>query len=534
MRSWNQEHTVNTTNEIPMKNQLLRTLAQTAAVTCLAASTLAFSAMNDGNVVIKAGKVITLAGDAIENGTIVIQGGRVTAVGKDIEYPWNFEVKEYPGSVAFPGMVESLTNRGMDSANENIDVAAFLNVRDSIDPVNFFFEDAKRAGITTINVQQGSGCVIGGMGYVVKPNGLTVEAMSVRPNSGLAMSVTPKRGKSRATQAQALRHAFSDLRRYLEGVVQEKKDGSDLATREALYQGREADEETSKGRPMGGDTWKVENLDLIPRWEIDEKQAPLLKIIEGKTSVFLYCGTPAEVHTAIDIASDNGFLHRTVLVLGSSCWKAADLIAERGVPVILSSTMIHLERDPVTGEEIETFVPGVFRDKGVRFALRSAGNASQALWYQAAVAIGHGLTREEAIAAVTTTPAELIGLGKRVGTIEKGKDGNVVIFSGDPLSVTSHVEYVVLEGEMVYDRATDSRTQHLSSGAQPDNTAPTNLDGGTNPCDHGEPTPPPAKEPDAGENEEEKPEEEEHEDHEGHEADDHKGPEFHAEQHEEK
>ena len=153
-----------------MKNQTLRTLAQIAVATSLATASFASpvaQTSTDGNVVVKAGKVITLAGETIENGTIVIEGGRVTAVGKDIKYPWNAEVKEFPNAVAFPGFVEGLSNRGMDRANENIDVAAFLNVKDSIDPVSFYFEDALRAGITTINVQQGQDCVIGGRGYVV-------------------------------------------------------------------------------------------------------------------------------------------------------------------------------------------------------------------------------------------------------------------------------------------------------------------------------------------------------------------------------
>ena len=73
-------------------------------------------------------KVITNAGEAIENGIIVIQSGRITAVGKDIEYPWNAEVKEFPNSVAFPGFVEAHSNQGMDRANETPDVAPFLNV----------------------------------------------------------------------------------------------------------------------------------------------------------------------------------------------------------------------------------------------------------------------------------------------------------------------------------------------------------------------------------------------------------------------
>jgi imidazolonepropionase-like amidohydrolase len=490
-----------------MKNQALRLLTQTAAAACLAAVAAANSGLDtgsDGHIVIKAGKVITLAGEVIENGTIVIEDGRVTAVGKDVKTPWNAEVKEFPNSVAFPGFVEALTNSGMDRANENIDVAPFLSVKDSIDPVNFYYEDALRAGITTINVQQGADCVVGGNGYVVKPLGMTVEAMTVRPDSGLAMAATPKRGKSRATQALALRRAFGDLRMYLEDLVQEKRDGKDYATREALYQGREPDEESAKGRPMGGDAWKVEGLELVPRWEIDEKQAPMLELVEGKSSVFFYCAAPMDVHTAVRTARENGFLARTTLVIDPGCWKAADVIAEAGVHVVLAGSVLHTERDPRTGEEIETFVPGVLKEKGIHFALQSAGGSSlESLWYQAALCVGHGLTRDEALAAVTTTPAKILGLDERVGSIAPGKDGNVIIFSGDPLSVTSHVEHVVLEGNHVYDRATDVRMRQLLTGQQPENTAPADAKAGV-PHSHEEPAIEDDRQVDEGENEEEK------------------------------
>lgn len=453
-----------------MNMHCFQSIRRTGAVLALAAFAPFVAA--DGKLVIKAGKVITLAGEPIENGTIVIDNGRVTAIGTDVKAPWDSEVLEYPGLVAFPGFVEAITNYGMDRSNENVDVAPFLDVRDSVDPVNFYFENTLRAGVTTINVQHGANCVIGANGHIVKPVGMTVEEMSVKPGAGLVLSAAPKGGKSSATQAQALRGVFTDLRDYLEGVVQDKKDGKDYARREALYQGREPDEATSKGRAMEGSAWKVEGLELVPRWEIDEKQAPLLGLVEGKVPAFFYCGGPRDVSVAIDVAEQNGFLARTTLVLAPSCWKAADLIAERGLPVILDSTLVHIEPDPLTGEDIETFVPGVFAKKGVRFALRSETALNQSLWFQAARCVGYGLTREQAIAAVTTTPAELLGLGNRVGSLAAGKDANVVLFSGDPLSVTSKVEFVVIEGKLVYDRSKDVRMRHVETGEQPENTAP--------------------------------------------------------------
>jgi len=149
--------------------------------------------------------------------------------------------------------------RGMDRPNENIEVAPFLDVRDSIDPISFYFEDSLRAGITTINVQQGNACVIGGQGMTVKPFGITIEQMAVRTQSGIKIVAGVKPGRSRATQAQALRRAFTEFRQYMEKLIQDKKDGKDTARREALFQGKDLEkEENKKGRAMEGSArWKL-------------------------------------------------------------------------------------------------------------------------------------------------------------------------------------------------------------------------------------------------------------------------------------
>lgn len=466
----------------PMIEKRTRAIARfaTAALALVAThlpAQAAVSTAHDSTAVaekyaIKAGRIITMDGEDITDGVIVIEGGRITAIGPaaDIEVPWDAEVLEVPNGIAFPGFIEAHVSRGMDRSNESVDVAAFLNVKDSIDPINFYFEDCKRWGVTTINVQQGNSCVIAAQGRVVKPTGMTIQAMTIRPTAGLKMSASPKSGKSRGTQAQALRRSFADLRRYLQQLVDEKKAGDDRARREALYQGRDLEGENAKGRAMTGSGWTIDGLELVPRGEIDEKQEPLLSIVEGKLPVWFYCGGPAEVATAIDIARTNGFLQNTTLVLGTRCWKAADQIKEAGVSVVLSATLNDTERDPISGEETETFVPGVFKEKGITYALQSSNSTNQSLWFQAATCVSYGMSRADALASVTTTPAAMLGLQDRVGKLAKGYDGNVLLMSGDPLSITTHLEYMVIEGELVYDRSTDVRAKHLIDAVEPAGT----------------------------------------------------------------
>ena len=162
-------------------------LTRTTSTALIGLGLLASSALASEKIVIEAGRVIASPGEEITDGVIVIEEGRVTAIGKrgEVEVPWDAPVLGGPDHVAIPGFVEAYSPRGMDRANENVDVAPFLDVRDSIDPINVTFEDYLRWGVTTINTQQGGDTVVGARGRIVKPVGITVEEMTVRPDYGL-------------------------------------------------------------------------------------------------------------------------------------------------------------------------------------------------------------------------------------------------------------------------------------------------------------------------------------------------------------
>ena len=455
---------------LPMRRN--RILGVALATAFVATTTVALPSSD--KLVVEAGRIITMDGPDIEDGLIVIENGRISAIGPraDVEAPWDAPVIGGPELTAFPGFVEAHSNRGTDRSNENIDVAPFLSLRDSVDPVNFYFEDCRRYGITTINLQHAYNCVVGARGMIVRPTGMTVGEMAVRPLHGMKISARPKSGKSAATQAQALRRAFSDLRRYLEGEVQSQRDSEDTARREALFQGRERETPAPAGRPMTGDGWTVDGFELVDRRALDDKQTPLLSLVEGRIDAYLEASNPREVMLALDVARDNGLLGRAALVIDADCVKAIDAIAEAGVPVIFNGTQVYNEFDPITGESEEVFALEVLKEHGVHFALSSQNSTTNSLWYQAALAVGGGLTRDEALAAVTTTPATILGLGDDVGSLSVGKAGNVVLLTGDPLSIQTWVDTVVIEGEEVYDRETDLRNRHINEAMEPRGTTP--------------------------------------------------------------
>jgi hypothetical protein len=171
-----------------------------------------------------------------------------------------------------------------------------------------------------------------------------------------------------------------------------------------------------------------------------------------------------DVAPAIQTAKENGFLERTVFVLGTDAYRAVDELKRVKRPVVLSAELVHRERDPITGELRETFAPKVIHDAGLSYALLPDADSSLAeryLTYQAARCVRHGIPRQAALEAITLNPARMLGVADRLGSLEVGKDGYVVVLSGDPLDFTSWVELAFIQGVLAYERDKDVRLKEL-------------------------------------------------------------------------
>lgn len=380
---------------------------------------------------IKAGKIITISGQDITNGVIIIRGSKILAVGANLPIPAGVTVVE--SAVVMPGMVEAHTSRGMDAPNENVPVVPFVSTADGIDPVNITFEDALRDGITTLQVIQGNNTVVGGTGIVVKPIGPTVENMMVKRTGAMKLSLAPSGGRNRMTQIEELRRAFEDY---------------------AVYK-QQLDERRAAQKKAGS-----------PEEEIDPKQASMKDLVDGRLTAFVYCPTDAEVIRAIELLQARKL--KAVLVLGPDCYKTAPLIAKSKIPVVLDPKLVAWETDEEHDKEVRHVIPAEFHKAGVKYAMEAQLGAlgNRYLWFQAAVAVSYGIPRAEALRAITLTPAELIGVADRVGSIEPGKDANLLLISGDPLDSKTWVDTVLIEGKTVYERKNDVRLQKLLTGKE--------------------------------------------------------------------
>jgi len=378
---------------------------------------------------VEAGRIITIAGKDIKNGVILIEDGTIKAVGTDVEIPWDAFVIEAKDKVVMPGFVMAHTSSGLDRANENMPEVPFISTFDSIDPISTFFEDSLRDGVVAMLVLPGNNTLLGGTGTIVKPYGRTVEAMLVKRYTGLKISLQPSRNTSRMGHMQRFRRYISDLKDYLEDYEQKKTDAKE------------------EKKPFDE--------------EIDVTKQSMVDLLNKKLTAFIYCDRAADVPKAIEIHKTHQL--NTVMVLGPDCYKAAGLIAKSKLPVVLDSRLIIWETNEQTNEEEMKVIPMIFHKAGVKFAFQTDTSqyGRRYLWYQAATAVKHGMKRQEALKSITLYPAQFIGVGDRLGSIQAGKEATLLFLTGDPLDAQSWVDRVMIAGEIVYEREKDERLKKL-------------------------------------------------------------------------
>jgi len=380
----------------------------------------------DKDFVVQAGKLIGPGGKTMENGgSVLVSGGRIVDVKEGLVNPWNAEVRAKKEAWLVPGFVESHSQGGLERSNEQAPNTPFVSVLDGLDPMADYFEDLLREGVTTVFVVPGDETLVGGQGLVLKPFGRTAEEMIVKRDAGMKIAVAPRRGTSRMAQMAELRRALDDAK---------KADGA-----------RAADD---PDKPAD-----------------DPRQAAIARLLRGDVRAVFACDEPVDVQNAIRLMDERGL--KGFLTIQAPCRRAFAAIAAKGVGVVLPPEIEPLERDPETLQTRRVLLARECRDAGVPVVLQADENApygNRTLWWQAACAISQGLTREEALRAVTENPSKLLAVDDRVGAVAAGKDANFALWTGDPLDPASWVDVVYLEGRVVYERAKDKKLARLMNG----------------------------------------------------------------------
>jgi len=411
---------------------------------------------------IQGGKVITLAGDPIENGIIVIRDGKIEAVGADIAIPIEAHVIDAKGQVVMPGFVEAHTSEGMGQANERNDNVPFLSVLDGIDPSLTYFEESRRNGVTTAAIVPGNSTLIGGQAIILKTAGQYVNDMVVKRDAGMKISLRPASG-SRMGHLSRLRRELDKARL----ASEKRKAGEPVKPAAPPADTQPKAEESPAGEGEAGEAKTESEATPTDTENVAKGLDAMIAVVEGRLPVFLYCDTAMDVATGKQLEEE--YHLKAIFVLGQNTYKAAKMLADRKQPVILDRNLIFWETNPRTREDEKIILPKVFREAGVPFVFQTGDgpvrttNGSSFLWYQAAVAIRHGTPESEALRSLALTSAELLGVQDVVGSIEAGKDADLVILSGEPLRLSTWVDKTIVNGKIVYDRANDVTLERLLS-----------------------------------------------------------------------
>jgi len=413
----------------------IRWVAALAAVAAAAGP----SAAGEEVLALRARRVLPVSGPAVEDGVVLVRAGKIEAVGK-VAIPPLARVVDCGESWICPGFVEAHSQAGLDRANEQAPLTPFVSALDALEPASPAIEDQLREGVTTLLVIPGNDTQIGGQGILVKPRGRTVEEMLLRRAAALKISLDPVKGTTRAGQIAAIRKALDDAR-------------------ESRAKGLRR---AAEGASTPGDAPDPD----------DPRTRALLELLEGRLPAVIYAPLAADLRNAFALADERKFAAR--FVLGPDAWRAAAALRERqdaagpdAVLFALDPDLEALDRDEDADTEDLREVAGTLHRAGVRFALTSDESPwpSRYPWHQAAVAVRQGVPRDEALRCITLHAARFLGIADRAGSLETGKDADLLVLTGDPLSAATWVDRVMIEGEFVYDRGNDRRLKRLVEGA---------------------------------------------------------------------
>ena len=393
-------------------------------------------------IAIRGGRLLTPA-ETIENGTILIDRGRIAAIGADVDVPTDAETIDAAGKVVMPGMIDAHCHTGIfadgvgwghSDGNEMTDpIMPHLRAIDAIHPEDLAFEDLRAAGITTIGTGPGSGNLIGGQTAVIKTRGRTIEEMLVQAPAGMKMALgeNPKRvyGEQKKTPSTRMGNA-GKLREWLTKAA-------DYEAKKARHAKKLADFEAG-----------VEDAKEPDPFESDLRLEAIGMVLRKEIPAHIHAHRADDIMTALRIVEEFDF--NCVLIHATEGYKIADINAERGIPCVPGPVLISRVKYELRG--LSPRNAGALSNAGVKVAIQTDEfSAVRYLTLNAALATSEGMDEAEALRAITLTPAEVLGVADRVGSLEVGKDADILILSAHPFDIARcRVERVLIEGETIH------------------------------------------------------------------------------------
>jgi imidazolonepropionase-like amidohydrolase len=359
---------------------------------------------------------------------ILLSHGKIAALGPGIAAPPGCRAIDAHGGVVTPGLIDAhchtaLEEEGIGPAGDDVNertrpTTPGLRPIDGMNPEDIGLKDAIKGGVTTIGVPPGSANIVGGHLSVLKTHGGTIDSMVIREFAGLkaAFGENPKRG-------YGSRHMMPSTRMGTAAVLRE------LLIRANSY--------SKKANPAEAG-------------ERDLDMESVLPVLRGEVPLRAHAHRADDILTAVRIADEFGL--KLVIEHGMESYKVAEELRKRSIPVAMGPLLVAKYKRELTQAGADCAAKAYAA--GITLALITDHSVFPIEFLRAcaAVAMREGLPEHAAFAAITINPARILGVADRVGSLEAGKDADIVLFDGHPLDFRTHVNLVTVNGEVVYER----------------------------------------------------------------------------------
>ena len=383
------------------------------------------------DIAVHAELLLPVSGPPIENGVVLVRAGKIAAIGPADSTPIPAGVRTLTARVVTPGLIDAHTVIGLagylnqdqdqDQHDPTAPIQPELRAIDAYNARERLVEWVRGFGVTTIHTGHGPEALISGQTMIAKTRGGTVAQAVIVPHAMIAATLGAAsrregKGKSPGTAGKQL-----------------------ALLREALIGARGYQD---KLKAAGDDGTKRPDRDL--------RQEALLGLLEGQTPLLITAHRHQDIASALRLAEEFGL--RMVLDGASEAYLMLDEIRAAGVSVIAHPPMARFTGELENGSRT---TPKKLVDAGILMTLQSGYESyvpkTRVVLYEAAIAAAHGLGPAGALQSITLDAARILGLEKRLGSLEIGKDGDLALYDGDPFEYTTHCVGTVIEGEVVFE-----------------------------------------------------------------------------------
>lgn len=384
-------------------------------------SAISLFLVSNAQIAVIADTVFTMAGKPIVNGVVLIKDGKIEGVGPNLSIPNGYTT--YNAKVVTPGLIDARSVVGFsgaynvpsdqDQLEKSSPIQPELRAVDAYNPEDKLVEYVRRNGITTLHTGHGIGALFSGQTMVVKTKAGITDDVTVKPLAMIAMTIGPSVSAnytSPGTKGKQMAMLRTEL----------------LKAQTTMKAGLK-------------DSTKANSADL--------KQQMLQMLLKREVKALVEANTAVDIMDAIRLAKEFNLM--LVIEGGAEAYRLIDQIKAAHAEVIVHATMARAMGD-MLNMTMEN--AAILTKAGIPVSIESGYEGyvpkTRIVLFEAAAAIRYGLPYEDALKAITINPARLLGLDKQIGSIEKGKDADLVLFNGDPFEYTTKPCMVIIDGKM--------------------------------------------------------------------------------------